>query len=101
MIIISGILRVSAEDREKVFNLVAPLISASLAEGGCNEYGFWEDPAQPGSIRIFEEWASQEALDSHFATAHMAEFMSQMGSLKIEAMDLFRYESEIKKPLFG
>ena len=48
---------------------------------------------------MFEEWASQEALDLHFATPHMAEFMAAIGQLKISDMDLSRYAVSEKAPL--
>ncbi len=101
MIVISGILRVATEDRDRAVGLVEPLVQASLAEEGCAAYGFWESPLESGLFRVFEEWASEEALNVHFAAPHFVEFMGAMGSLKIEEMDLSRYEVSGKKPLFG
>lgn len=100
MIIVSGTLRIDPADIDAAMALGATMAEASLGEEGCNAYGFWQDPADPGRARVFEEWASQEALDSHFATPHMAEFMTGLGALTISDMDLHRYEVAGKAPLF-
>ena len=76
MIIVSGTLTIDPADVETAMALGATMAEASLAEEGCSAYGFWQDPADPSRARVFEEWASQEALDLHFATPHMADFMA-------------------------
>jgi quinol monooxygenase YgiN len=100
MIIVSGTLRVASSDIDTAMGLGATMAEASLAEEGCSAYGFWQDPADPGRVRVFEEWASQEALDAHFATPHMADFMAGLGQLSISDMELSKYEVSEKAPLF-
>ena len=100
MIIVSGTLTIDPADVETAMALGATMAEASLAEEGCRAYGFWQDPADPSRARVFEEWASQEALDLHFATPHMAEFMTGIGQLKISDMDLSKYAVSEKAPLF-
>jgi quinol monooxygenase YgiN len=101
MIIVSGTLRIDPADRDTAMKLATEMAEASRAEEGCGAYGFWEDVAEPGRFRIFEEWASAQALEEHFATPHMAAFMAGLGEVKISDMDLHRYEVDEKKPLFG
>jgi quinol monooxygenase YgiN len=100
MIIVSGTLRIAESDVEAAMALGATMAEASLAEEGCSAYGFWRNPSDPSEARVFEEWASQEALDLHFATPHMAEFMAGIGQLAISDMDLHKYEVSGKGPLF-
>jgi quinol monooxygenase YgiN len=100
MIIVSGTLRVDSADIDKAMELGTTMSEASLAEEGCSAYGFWQDPADPGRVRVFEEWASQEALDEHFATPHMGAFMAGLGELSISDMELSKYEVSEKAPLF-
>ena len=100
MIIVSGTLRVDPADIDAAMALGATMAEASLAEEGCNAYGFWQDPADAGRVRVFEEWASPEALDEHFATPHMADFMAGLGQLTISDMDLSKYQVAEKGPLF-
>ena len=100
MIIVSGTLNIDAADIDTAMAIGATMAEASLAEEGCHAYGFWQDPSEPSRARVFEEWESQEALDLHFATPHMAEFMTGIGQLKISDMDLSKYAVSEKGPLF-
>ena len=100
MIIVSGTLRVDPADIDTAMSLGATMSGASLAEEGCSAYGFWQDPADPGRVRVFEEWSDQAALDEHFATPHMGDFMAGLGQLKISDMELSKYEVSDKSPLF-
>jgi quinol monooxygenase YgiN len=100
MIIVSGTLRVDAADVDTAMTLGATMAEASLAEEGCTAYGFWQSPADPTLVRVFEEWASQDAIDLHFATPHMADFMAGLGQLTISEMDLHKYQVAEKGPLF-
>ena len=99
MIIISGTLRVAESDREQAIALGATMAEASLAEEGCSAYGFWQNPADPTQVRIFEEWASPEDIDKHMASPHMAEFIAGVGQLSVLEMDLSKYEVSTKGPL--
>lgn len=101
MIIVSGTLRIDPSDRERAVAIATTMAEASLAEEGCNAYAFWQDLADPDLYRVFEEWASTEALDAHFATPHMATLMEAMSTMKVSDLDLSRYEVADKAPLFG
>jgi quinol monooxygenase YgiN len=100
MIIVSGTLRIDPADIDQAMALGATMSAASLTEEGCHAYGFWQDPADPGRVRVFEEWESPAALDQHFATSHMAEFMAGLGQLTISDMDLSKYTVSEKGSLF-
>ena len=52
------------------------------------------------TIRVFEQWESQEALDLHFASPHMEKFRKTLGELGITGMDMKRFEIESVGPLF-
>ena len=47
--------------RAVMISLVAP----ALKEKGCKLYHLHEDTKQPGSFVTYEEWASEEALQTH------------------------------------
>lgn len=93
-IVVSGKIRVAASSRDKGIELVAPLVAATRAEAGCMTYGFYEDVLEPCTLRIYEEWESNEALDAHMKTDHMAAFLAGMGSLEILEMDVKFYRAE-------
>ena len=91
MIIVSGIMAVEPSSHDRMVELARAVATASLTEPGCEAYGLWADPDVPGRFRIFEEWASQDALTEHFATPHFAAFGAALGELNILEMDVHRY----------
>jgi quinol monooxygenase YgiN len=48
------------------------MMAATRKEAGCISYSFFGDLTESGLFRIFEEWESQQALDAHFVSPHMA-----------------------------
>ena len=80
MLIIAGTLTVDAAQRQAMLDSVAPMVrSESRAEAGCHEYVFTADPHDPSLVRLFEMWESQDALDAHFASDHMAAWHATSG----------------------
>lgn len=99
MLIVAGTLDLAPEHRAKLLELAQPLMRASQAEEGCHDYLMMPDPFEPGRVRIFERWASQDALDAHFRTPHMAEFGASLSGLGITGNDLTKYEIASSGPL--
>lgn len=91
MIIISGIISVAPSDYDAAVALFGPLVEATLAEPGNGTYGFWANPTEPGVFRVYEEWADEDALNSHMATPHMAEFLTGMMSLPITGTEINKH----------
>ncbi len=50
------------------------MIVASRFEDGCIEYAYSRDLIDTNLLRIIERWKDRDALISHFAEPHMAEF---------------------------
>jgi quinol monooxygenase YgiN len=98
-IVVSGEIRIHPDDFDAAFALVETLVAATRAEPGCVAYDFWVDPRDRGRIRVFEEWASPEALDAHGASEHYAAFNAAIGSVRIESVELTRYEVASQAPL--
>jgi len=94
MLIVSGIITMEPDGHDAAVELIGPLVEATLAEDGNVTYGFWADPTQKGVFRVYEEWESDEALATHMATPHMAEFMAAMGSLPLTGTELHQHRVE-------
>ena len=92
MIVVSGVVEIDPEDRDTALEAASRMAQASRQEEGCHAYAFYVDVEDPGRIRVFEEWESQEALDAHFQTEHMAEFRRALGGLRIRGRRIHRYE---------
>ena len=65
-IIISGTVDFPPENVAPALAAGKPLIEGALTEEGCLDYDWCPDPLNPGRVRVFERWASEEALAAHF-----------------------------------
>ena len=92
MLIVSGLITVDPSDHDRMVELVGPLVEATLAEEGNLTYGFWASTAEPGVFRVYEEWASPDAMGLHMASEHMAAFLIGMGSLTVTGTELYQHQ---------
>lgn len=99
MILIQGHIKVAPENVAKLKEAAAALIAATRAEPGCVAYAFAEDIAEPGLIHIAERWASEEALEAHNKTPHLAAFMGALPSLAPQAIRIARYDGAAERVL--
>ena len=100
MFVIAGTIQVDPEKREQVVAPAAEMMRETHKESGNIDYAFSLDLGDPATIRVFEQWESQEALDLHFASPHMAQFQEVLGTLGIQGMNIQRFEIESVGPLF-
>ena len=63
----------------------------TLKENGCAEYRFALPISDGLPIVLFEEWESQDALNAHFETEHLAKFRATMKELLKEPPIIRRY----------
>jgi quinol monooxygenase YgiN len=99
MIVVSGVLKLDPANHDAFAEIGAKIAAASLEEDGCSAYGWWADAKTPGVFRVFEEWADQDAIDTHFATPHMADFMGSLGGVGITEAEIHKYSVEEKSKL--
>ncbi|MFH9723140.1 putative quinol monooxygenase [Streptomyces sp. NPDC017254] len=58
--------------REQALSLVGP----TLQEPGCLSYRPYEDPLEPGSWIVVEEWVDRESFEAHLRSPHLAAAMA-------------------------
>ena len=75
--------------------------TCATREKGCLNYVISADVGDEGLFHLFEEWESQEALDAHFKSPHMATFQKSLGSLGVKELKVLRYEVSSVGPLGG
>lgn len=78
MIIVQGSIPVRPERRDQALSMAKYMVEASRAERGCLSYDFYVGLADPNTLMLFQEWESLDALQSHFATKHMDDFLQQL-----------------------
>jgi len=75
MIVVVGRVSTDAEKRERMLEVAHTVAAASRREQGCISYRVYEDTEQPDEFVFVEEWEGEQALQEHFRTPHIAEFM--------------------------
>ena len=92
MIIVHGVLLVVKDQRSRAQVLMQEMATASRLEAGCISYEFYASLTNPRQFLLFQEWASVEALQDHFQTAHMEIFLEQLPDILDGEIVTRRYE---------
>jgi quinol monooxygenase YgiN len=98
-LVISVTVSIDPAKREEAAAVAIEMMRATRAEPGCIAYTFSADLEDPARIHVFERWASQEALDVHFQSPHMATFQKKLGALGVRGMEAQKYEIANVGPL--
>lgn len=93
MLIVSAKITAAPGKRNAFIKAAQPCIEATRREDGCFLYELYASTEHPDKVMFFERWASQEILDRHMATPHMAAFAKaqEEQGLKVGEMDLGIY----------
>jgi quinol monooxygenase YgiN len=75
MIVVVGRVRTDADKRDTLVEIGQRVAAASRAEAGCRGYQIYGDTEDPHEFVFVEEWDDDDALQEHFRTSHIAEFM--------------------------
>lgn len=81
MIIVKGSIPVRMDAHEEAVTLVETMAEASREEPGCLAYEVSIRTDAPEVIMIWQQWASVDALERHFASAHVDEFLDAIPDL--------------------
>jgi len=92
VLVIAGTIRIDPAKREEAVAAARVIMEKTHQEEGNLAYAFSTDLEDEGVLHIFEKWQSQEALDFHFETPHMAEFQAAAGGFGLHDMNLEKYE---------
>ncbi|HCM0977648.1 TPA: antibiotic biosynthesis monooxygenase [Vibrio parahaemolyticus] len=66
------------DSKDQVVNLLAGLLEPTRQEEGCCQYELYLDEKVDGLFMFQEIWASQESLDKHLQSPHMAAFLETL-----------------------
>lgn len=94
MLVISGTITIDPSNNARMAEATSTLVAETIKEDGCNVYEYSQSAEHPGVWRVFEEWASEDAVNAHIASPHMAAFMGAAGELGITGVDIKRYDIE-------
>ena len=94
MIFVQGTIRAASSDLEALVPVISMMVEKSNNEEGCLHYSFAKSLTEPDVIHITERWKSEDDLNAHFQTTHMAEFNAAISAVTIEAADVRMYSGE-------
>ena len=97
MIIVHGTFPVKSETRDDALELMRQMAVASRAEQGCISYEFYVGLSDPNTMLLFQEWESAEALQGHFETDHMEEFLKELPQVLDGDVATRRYEVRVSE----
>ena len=91
MLIVAVEFRVNPDKRETFTAMAKALTPPTLAEEGCLFFEFWADLDNTGRFTVLEGWESEQHLEAHRDTPHVAVFREASAELGLENMDIRRY----------
>jgi quinol monooxygenase YgiN len=100
MIVVIGYLTIDPDHRAEAEAAIATLVPLTVAEEGCIDYRYSADLLEPDRINIVEQWASEEAMNAHMATDHLAAFMTAIGPCLGGAVEITRHDVATSSKLF-
>jgi quinol monooxygenase YgiN len=88
MIVVVGRVKTDKEKRDSLIRVGHSVAAASREETGCISYRVYEDTELENEFVFVEEWESSEALQRHFSTAHVGEFMRAIPATNVAPPDV-------------
>jgi quinol monooxygenase YgiN len=92
MLVINGTIEFDPAYADTAHAAAVAMQKATRSEDGCHAYAFSACLEDPGRMYIAEKWESQEAVDAHFATEHMAEFGKAIAGIGVKQVQVTKYE---------
>lgn len=99
MIVVTGRVRIAADDRESFIAIATEMCGRSREEDACRGYRVYADLEQDDRYVFVEEWADDDALQRHFAQPHTAAFMGGLIPLLAEPADAVFHTIESSRKL--
>jgi quinol monooxygenase YgiN len=94
MIVVNARIESTRDDIRILTPTLMEMEAASRAEEGCLGYSFSVELSNPSIIHVTEKWASTEALQAHFKSAHMAAFQRKIAQYPPTSTDVKFYRVE-------
>jgi quinol monooxygenase YgiN len=70
---------------------LSSLVEPTRKESGCLSYDLFQNNEDPTDFILIEEWQSNTALESHFATKHFKDALVKLPNLIAAEPDIRRY----------
>ena len=98
MILVTGYIDVDPGQRDSFIAAVKAVQAKTREEPGNQHYVFSADLEDDGRFFVNEHWADEDAIASHMASPHMAEFLGALGGL-VRGAELIKYSGATAEKL--
>jgi len=88
MIVVVGRVVTDAGKRADLVRVGQTVAAASRLEPGCMSYRLYQDTENENEFVFVEEWESDTALQEHFASSHVAEFLQAIQATLVAPPDV-------------
>src|SRR6202035_6107899 len=88
MIVVVGRVVTDADRRDELVRIGQTVARASREEAGNISYRIYQDTERENEFVFVEEWESNDALQRHFATSHVGEFMQAITATLVAPPDV-------------
>jgi quinol monooxygenase YgiN len=88
VIVVVGRVKTDEHKRDALVRIGQAVAAASRKETGCISYRVYEDTELANEFVFVEEWESSEALQRHFASTHIREFMQAIPATIVAPPDV-------------
>jgi quinol monooxygenase YgiN len=75
----------------ELLSVLNSLVEPTRKEPGCLSYKLLQNNEDPTDFTLIEEWQSNTALESHFATKHFKDALIKLPNLVAAEPDIRRY----------
>lgn len=100
MIVVAGHLTINPEHRDAAIEAIRTCVAATRAEEGNVDYRYSADIDDPDRLNLVELWESEEAMNTHMATPHLAAFLEAVGAWVGGSVEIVRYDVSGSSKLF-
>lgn len=80
-----AVLTAKPGQEDVVRDALSALVAPTRQEEGCESYELFASAATPGAFIFLESWRSQEDVDAHLQTSHVAAAFAAAGEALAEA----------------
>jgi quinol monooxygenase YgiN len=88
MIVVVGRVVTDADKRADLVRVGQTVAATSRLEAGCMSYRLYQDTENENEFVFVEEWESDAALQQHFASSHVAEFLQAIRATIVAPPDV-------------
>lgn len=100
MIIVAGHVTINPDHRQTAEAAIRACVTETRAEPGNIDYRFSPDLDDSNRINMIEQWADDDAMNAHMATAHLAAFLAAIGPCVAGSVEVIRFDVSGSSPLF-